>query len=625
MNKRHFVEASNNAPLSAKQNKKRRVYSRKRETADFRSIILKAGSPDLITIIEAKLSLNKMLSLPGFIDWCEKLKYHFITLSWSSSEVKGGAGYTGVMTLSRFRPISTTFGFKNVLSDEARVITHEFTSFVHVSVYSPCTGYDTIKMESRFKFDQDLSVHIANLQKDILKPVICSGDLNVNPRRQDWHEKAFATLYKLREASACEHHPGCSPRELKSYYDLLNTTKLSNAWEELYPYSTEGMTWHPPSDPRGLKCWGQRLDHFLISPSFLNSKGKYNLVSMINMRGEGSSDHNALLLTLQLSGDIPSVFSLSAHDDMDILISNLDTHQSKLFKAVECPRVSMEICGKRIQVFLDTGAPFSIYNPPAIRLTGDEFLAKALPTGNQTNCSFSGATGGRVHAEQNYIMPFKVGDHSLKGCFVVLATHERNLPIFLFGQDILMGPLEGIAVIPDVKHQLDKISVYFGINWDTRHPCEAIVRIRYPPCLPPDVTCLVQDLDVELLEKYLPTISNIAPDHLFDTEPLEDDAFIFGGAARTKHVDNEETQDDFCLESEFEGHGFEDCPIPVVEMGIVFGPITSTLAADVLIDSGATLNLMSQEFVKQIVAADGIYFKQASVAGSGSRPVSCKI
>jgi hypothetical protein len=30
-----------------------------------------------------------------------------------------------------------------------------------------------------------------------------------------------------------------------------------------------------------------------------------------------------------------------------------------------------------------------------------------------------------------------------------------------------------------------------------------------------------------------------------------------------------------------------------------------------LIDSGATLNLMSQEFVKQIVAADGIYFKQA--------------
>jgi hypothetical protein len=51
----------------------------------------------------------------------------------------------------------------------------------------------------------------------------------------------------------------------------------------------------------------------------------------------------------------------------------------------------------KIQVFLDTGAPFSIYNSPAIRLTGHDFLAKAFPTGNQTNCSFTGATGGNAH------------------------------------------------------------------------------------------------------------------------------------------------------------------------------------------------------------------------------------
>ena len=137
------------------------------------------------------------------------------------------------MTLSRFSPISTSFGFTNILSDEARVVTHEFASFIHVSVYSPCTGYDAVKMESRYKFDQDLSVHISGLQNELLKPVICSGDLNVNPRRQDWHEKAFATLYKLRDAGEGDHHPGCSPHELKNYYDLLSTTKLSNAWEEL--------------------------------------------------------------------------------------------------------------------------------------------------------------------------------------------------------------------------------------------------------------------------------------------------------------------------------------------------------------------------------------------------------
>ena len=102
----NFVEEED--ILSAKQTKKKRQCARKQEKADFRSIILKAGSPDLITIIESKLSLNKMLSLPGFISWCEKMKYYFITLSWSSSEIKGGAGYAGVMTLNKFRPISTT-------------------------------------------------------------------------------------------------------------------------------------------------------------------------------------------------------------------------------------------------------------------------------------------------------------------------------------------------------------------------------------------------------------------------------------------------------------------------------------------------------------------------------------
>ena len=171
------------------------------------------------------------------------MKYHFITLSWSSSDIKGGAGYAGVMTLNKFRPISTTFGFNNIDSEEARVITHEFTSFAHVSVYSPCTGYDPIKMTSRIQFDKDLSSHLHTLQRELCKQLICSGDLNINPRRQDWHEKSFVSLYKLRENNGGDHHPGCSPQEVKSYYDLLSNAKLFNAWEELYPYSTEGMTW----------------------------------------------------------------------------------------------------------------------------------------------------------------------------------------------------------------------------------------------------------------------------------------------------------------------------------------------------------------------------------------------
>ena len=446
INDEKSASVENFTTSSAKKIKKRNQFARKQEKANFRSIILKAGTPDLVTLIESKISLNKLLSLNGFINWCENMKYQFITISYSSSEIKGGAGYAGVVTLSKYQPILTTFDFAELPTDEARVITHEFNSFVHVSIYSPCTGYDPIKMNSRLKFDSDLAVHLKEQQMKTGKPLICSGDLNINPRRQDWNEKAFVSLYKLRESSGNIHHPGCSPQELSSYANLLHEAKISNAWEELYPYSTEGMTWHPPTDPHGENCWGQRLDHFLISPQLLSTTWKYHLDSMINLRGEGSSDHNPLLLNMKLTSASPSVFALNAGNNTDIMICNLDTNKTKLFKAAECPRISIEVCDTWTQIFIDTGAPFSIYNPPAIRNNGDNYLAKSFPTGNQTNCSFTGATGGRIRAEQNYVMSFKVGTRTLQGCFVVLTKHETNLPLFLFGQDLLMGPLEELRL-----------------------------------------------------------------------------------------------------------------------------------------------------------------------------------
>jgi exodeoxyribonuclease-3 len=327
------------------------------------------------------------------------MKYRFISLSYSSSDWKGSAGYAGVITLSKFLPNSTTFDIENFPDDEARVITHEFESFSHVSVYSPCTGYDPVKMDNRVKFDSALTSHLTKQRLKSGKPVICSGDLNINPRRQDWHEKAFESLHKLKKISGSEHHPGFSPSELKDYFNLLAVAKLTNAWEELYPYSLEGMTWHPPTDPHGTKGWGQRLDHFLISEDFINNRGEYSLISMINLRAQGSSDHNALLLNLQLTSEIPSIAILNLQENTNVVISNLDTKQTGIFKPAECPRITILIAERPTQIFLDTGAPFSIYNPPAIKTGNDLYLQEAKPTGSLTNCSFMGATGGRVTAD----------------------------------------------------------------------------------------------------------------------------------------------------------------------------------------------------------------------------------
>ncbi len=126
---------------------------------------------------------------------------------------------------------------------------------------------------------------------------------------------------------------------------------------------------------------------------------------------------------------------------MMMLLSQIWTRsKSGFFKLAECPRISILIANRPTQIFFDTGAPFSIYNPPANSTEKDFYLLEAKPTGSLVNCSFTGATGGRVTAEQNYILPFKVGNYLLSGNFVVLKIHERNLPLFLFGQDLLMGP-----------------------------------------------------------------------------------------------------------------------------------------------------------------------------------------
>ena len=269
-------------------------------------------------------------------------------------------------------------------------------------------------------------------------------------------------MSRVRSTSGIAHHPGCSPSELEGYDHILRKSNLTNAWEYLYPYSSQGMTWHPPTDPHGLLGWGQRLDHFLVTPEFLSSSGKYRLGSIMNLRGEGSSDHNGLLLELLDSSELPVVSLLTDDSDNSIVIMNVDTGASKAFKAVECPRVSFEIGGFPTQALLDSGAPFSIYNPPGKLVASDCYLTSAIATGSLVNCSFTGATGGSVTAEQNYLMNFKIGSHSLRGNFVVLSSHERNLPLFLFGMDLLMGPLQGVAVAPDLKDQLDKLSVYFG-------------------------------------------------------------------------------------------------------------------------------------------------------------------
>jgi hypothetical protein len=62
-------------------------------------------------------------------------------------------------------------------------------------------------------------------------------------------------------------NPGCYPEEIEAYKNTCSTFEGVNLFEHLYPHDTHGQTWISPLDPTGMKEWGQRIDHSIVSQS----------------------------------------------------------------------------------------------------------------------------------------------------------------------------------------------------------------------------------------------------------------------------------------------------------------------------------------------------------------------
>ena len=78
-------------------------------------------------------------------------------------------------------------------------------------------------------------------------------------------------------------------------------------------------------------------------------------------------------------------------------IVDKETRRERRFNAFESPIIRVMIEGKYEPVFIDTGAPFSIFNPlkDENKRTQDRILKAGIPTGSQRNCVFKGVGGAR--------------------------------------------------------------------------------------------------------------------------------------------------------------------------------------------------------------------------------------
>lgn len=125
-----------------------------------------ALEPDVLCLQEIKARPEQVKDL-WISSWPHQL--------WNPAEK---AGYSGVLILSRVRPLSTSVGIGWPEHDrEGRVCTMEFEGFYLVNCYTPNSQNELVRLPYREQWDAAFREYVAGLAET--KPVVFCGDLNV--------------------------------------------------------------------------------------------------------------------------------------------------------------------------------------------------------------------------------------------------------------------------------------------------------------------------------------------------------------------------------------------------------------------------------------------------------------
>ncbi len=125
---------------------------------------------DIFCIQESKLQEGQIdLELEGYHQY------------WNYAEKKG---YSGTAIFTKKKPLSHSYGLGIEEHDtEGRVITLEFEDFYMVTVYTPNSKAELLRLDYRMVWEDAFRDYLKNLEKS--KPVIVCGDLNVAHKEID--------------------------------------------------------------------------------------------------------------------------------------------------------------------------------------------------------------------------------------------------------------------------------------------------------------------------------------------------------------------------------------------------------------------------------------------------------
>ena len=223
-------------------------------------------NPDILCLQEIKANKEQVdLKLDSY-------PYQY----WNSAEKKG---YSGTSIFSKIKPINEMYGIGIEEHDqEGRVITLEFEDYYLVTVYTPNSKRELLRLEYRQRWDSDFLKFVKSLESK--KPVIFCGDLNVAHKEID-----------LKNPKTNHRNPGFTDEERSSFDNIVNAGFVDTFRE----FNNDGghYTWWSYMFQARQKDIGWRIDYFCISESL-----KPHLKDAYILKDVLGSDHAPVVLEI---------------------------------------------------------------------------------------------------------------------------------------------------------------------------------------------------------------------------------------------------------------------------------------------------------------------------------------
>ena len=226
-----------------------------------------AENADIFCLQETKLSEGQLdLDLKGYYQY------------WNYAEKKG---YSGTAIFTKKEPLAVSYGLGIEEHDqEGRVITLEFEKFYMITVYTPNSKDELLRLDYRMIWEDEFRNYLKNLETK--KPVVVCGDLNVAHKEID-----------LKNPKTNRRNPGFTDEEREKFSTLLDAGFI-DTFRYFFPDLEHAYSWWSYRANARKNNTGWRIDYFVVSNSLEN-----NLASAeIHSQQEGS-DHCPVVLTLK--------------------------------------------------------------------------------------------------------------------------------------------------------------------------------------------------------------------------------------------------------------------------------------------------------------------------------------